>query len=941
MPAVTINARTSTIAATADAIVVGGTLGGLVAACELAEQGRNTMLLEAGPVLGTEVSAQWLNTLPQSRIFEQVLEECRSHGAARERRIDLVAAAAGFDRIASGHGVSCIVRAMATRPLADADQRLIGVEIVGKSGRQAVLAPLVIDATAARRFSGKVLELPEPKIKDITARMYLHGLTVPAKGKDIALPPQLAVKDNTLRLAPAVWENEVIAAFSIIPQSTRPTAAEVQSTIIESAVRIITFLRAEPDYTHLSLVGISPEPGYGFQKESREHSRLNRTGLVVLPTAADLQQELDAVRDTISNALTAANDQPLPGQVEPRSTANLQSSELEADPAWDQEQFTLPPIQARMHEPADVVVAGYGTGGAFAAITAAQEGASVAALDPAPLPGGISTAGNIHSYYHGVRVGLQTRLDELTAGVGSNIADRIGGFHPLAKAAVLIRTMHEHHVNLLPGHVVFGAIRENGRVTGILTAADDGYHVFPCSTAIDATGDADLATAAGAGFTLGREGDGFPQPYSYTPTQIKDNQLGHHNFDAGWVDPTDTLDFSRAHFQARKEIWRMGPFSNEKHYCTLASVLGLRESRFVKGPVRLTFDDFMQGRTWDDAVCEAKAHYDNHAMDYAQESDWALRHVVMCGMWRQLARGRVPFRALYPEGLDNVLIACRAISVDHDLHQLLRMQPDLQTIGEVCGLAAAMLTRTGEAVSALAIKDLQARLRERGILPAEQPTPLMSESTEQLLAALGTEENGPAMWRISLLAPEAAPDWEAFFAEETEPGRRFAAAVAGALAGSRTNVVVSELEHAANGRISEPPLGVKSPPPYVVAAMALAAIAPDTAVKAIAGLLAQEDVNPQEAMLLFRALADNRIHAGIAVIREFIARTRDRHFTTRLWGKREGDSDTDITFAVELAAIRALQNLGCFDESHRLDQYTRDPNLLIRRYARRLKAEAG
>ena len=55
-------------------------------------------------------------------------------------------------------------------------------------------------------------------------------------------------------------------------------------------------------------------------------------------------------------------------------------------------------------------------------------------------------------------------------------------------------------------------------------------------------------------------------------------------------------------------------------------MLGVREGRLVKGGVTVTLADFLAGRRYPDTVSEAGAHYDNHAVDYAGESDTARRH---------------------------------------------------------------------------------------------------------------------------------------------------------------------------------------------------------------------------------------------------------------------------------------------------------------------------
>jgi hypothetical protein len=475
-------------------------------------------------------------------------------------------------------------------------------------------------------------------------------------------------------------------------------------------------------------------------------------------------------------------------------------------------------------------------------------------------------------------------------------------------------------------------------VTGVLSAAEDGYHLFPCQAAVDATGDGDLAAAAGAPMRLGRAGDGYPQPYSYTPSLMRNGELHHHNFDAGWVDPTDTADFSRAHFEGRGQIACRGPYTAERHYCTLASILGLRESRFAKGPLTLTFDDFLDGRSFEDTVCSGYAHHDNHAMDYAEESEWSRRHVVMFGLWRFLCHGAVPYRALLPTGVDGVLLGCRALSVDHDLHQLLRMQRDLQVIGEIAGAAAAEAVKHSLAPRTLPMDVLQPLLVARGIQP-RPPQKVLDLPVEELLERLHaqSDERGLAMWRLSRLG--AAVDWGAFLSRESDPGARFCAAVAAALAGVGGPAVTDVLWTAVRERVAEPVLGVKSPARHLVALLALAELRTPGVATAIGEVLRPE-LPPPDVVLLLRALAVTGDPQGIAVVREFLRTSEGLTFAVALWGA-DAAHPTSFRDTVILRAVRTLAALGSTEGRALVEALRDSPRLLVRRHARRVLAEVA
>ena len=941
MPQVRLATRRATALWDGDVAVIGAGLAGLKAARAVAEQGRSVCLLEPAPTLGIEVSQCWLDRLPPDELTDELLELCAEQNARRKDRVDVFACTLAFDQLAARLGIRCIVRVVPMRPVADDAGELRGVEVVGKSGRQLVRASSIIDATPYRRFSRRVLGQPPPQLLSATRRLYLHGVELPPTGMQVALPAGLGIAGDSVSLTPAVWGSEALACFTIELVGD-PSLALVLHRTQECGTQLVAYLRRTVEAcADATLVGLAPVPAMTAERDEIDAAPLAGTGLHMLPLANELGDELRLVDGVVRGALRRTAVRPLPGAAQ-RSrhpeVPELVSSELTAASEQDLAAVALPDVLAQLHEPVDVVVAGYGTGGAFAALAAAEQGVSVAALDPAPLPGGIGTAGKIHSYYHGVPGGLQDRLDELCAGAGAALAAGVRGYHPVGKASVLNRSLHDAGVSMFAGHVVFGVVMDGATVQGVLSAAEDGYHVFPCTVAIDGTGDGDLAASAGAEFSLGRQGDGFPQPYSYTPSRIVDGKLTHHNFDAGWVDPTDTLDYSRAHFEGRQRLWDSGPFSDAAHYCDLASILGIRESRFILGPVTLTFEDFLQGRSYPDTVCDATAHHDNHAVDYAEESDWAWRHVVMFGMWRQMCRGEVPFRALRPQAVANVLIACRALSVDHDLHQLLRMQRDLQKIGEICGVAAALAVRSGVSPAQLDLEMLRQDLLPRGVT-YQAAEAVLDLPAAELLDRLGTEQNGLAMWRLSLLPAEAGPDWNAFFASERDEQKRFAAAVTLAVSGRAGAEAKAILANAIEARLDEPRLGVKSPPRFVVAALALAAARVPGLAATIGQLLLEEQLDAPSIVLLLKALGGLGDAEAVTWLKRFLVQTSGDTFANPLWGVGAGKA-TSFRFAVDLCAVRSLMALGCDDERDRLHAYTQHENLLLRRYARRLEGEA-
>ena len=69
----------------------------------------------------------------------------------------------------------------------------------------------------------------------------------------------------------------------------------------------------------------------------------------------------------------------------------------------------------------------------------------------------------------------------------------------------------------------------------------------------------------------------------------------------------------------------------------------------------------------------------------------------------------MPFRALQPQGMQNLFVAGRCISADHDALASTRVMAPSMALGQAAGTAAALLAR-----DELAVDDLQRSLKEQG-----------------------------------------------------------------------------------------------------------------------------------------------------------------------------------------------------------------------------------
>ncbi len=418
----------------------------------------------------------------------------------------------------------------------------------------------------------------------------------------------------------------------------------------------------------------------------------------------------------------------------------------------------------------DVLVLGGGTAGVTAAIAAAEEGAEVILVERDNALGGVGVRAGIHSYWYGLGGGVQNRLDAAAAKLRKQWGSRAVGYHPEAKGAAIAGALARLGVAAIYEAVVSEMIMDGNRVAGAVVETAESTVAIRAGVTIDSTGDGDAAFLAGAPYTLGRAWDGCQHAYSLVPRFLDDDHvMKFKNYDVGWIDATDPADVSRAYRVGRKYVWRGGETPANKHYMVVGPQLGVREGRRIIGDYVLRQDDLLLDRRFDDVVMRCFAHIENHAYDYANESELSQIWIGVLGQWKFPFGGDVPYRCLLPAGVEGLLIACRALSQDHDCGNLFRMQRDMQKLGEVAGTAAALAVRADASPRRLDVRALQRTLIARGALresdltrPSEPWLAFAGEEkrdrrralddgvrdddVREAIARLGTEEEPVALW---------------------------------------------------------------------------------------------------------------------------------------------------------------------------------------------------
>ncbi len=189
------------------------------------------------------------------------------------------------------------------------------------------------------------------------------------------------------------------------------------------------------------------------------------------------------------------------------------------------ELYTEPARQIAVIADVDVVVAGGGTGGVFAALAAARRGVSTALVEWKGYTGGTAVEGGtaLHSFFNVWKGFPGVPKVQLVRGIPEEFIQRLyreGGtaghcemdlyydYDSVCTAVdteiykrVTLEMLREAGVRLYLNTMVVDAIREGDRVTGMIVQSRSGREVIRGRAFVDATGYGDLSAHAGAQFT--------------------------------------------------------------------------------------------------------------------------------------------------------------------------------------------------------------------------------------------------------------------------------------------------------------------------------------------------------------------------------------------------------------------------------------------------------
>ena len=411
----------------------------------------------------------------------------------------------------------------------------------------------------------------------------------------------------------------------------------------------------------------------------------------------------------------------------------------------------------------DVIVAGGGPAGVAAAIAAAREGAKTLLVEQYGCLGGMWTTGMVIPIWDWEnKGGIMLEIVEALKREGKTAySGPLLGFDIEAMKLLLDRMCLQSGVELLLHTWFASSIVEQGAVKGIIVENKSGRRAYLADCIIDCTGDGDVAARAGCEFWLGREKDSATQPMSlmfkigemdyvqsmdYSPVPAATTELFYHmrhaadkaglkdydfNFDRPYIlalptphqgiaemthirgkDATDAGNLTEAEVEGRELVdeamrffVKYMPQFRHAHLDQTASAIGIRESRRIKGRYVLSLSDILSGKRQPDGICVCAFAVDIHQPDGISQE----------GMELAAKPYSIPFGALVPVGIENLLVAGRCISGTYEAHASYRVTGDCVAMGQAAGTAAALCAEQKIPVSQIDAKRLRTALKKNGV----------------------------------------------------------------------------------------------------------------------------------------------------------------------------------------------------------------------------------
>lgn len=392
----------------------------------------------------------------------------------------------------------------------------------------------------------------------------------------------------------------------------------------------------------------------------------------------------------------------------------------------------------------DVLVVGGGTAGFCAAVAAGRFGLDVTLLEATAKVGGVM------AFCPGMPWGAGYPADTIVGGILEELTYRLMAMDPPAAAKrpctlenfgpeilydpdiatlTMFEMLEEAHVHTLLHATALKPVVSNNTIKVVTCFDRNGSFTIQPKIVIDCSGDGDVSAKAGVPFELGDAlgsmmgvtvsfhmvGVDYDAAFSDTDPYFTkfasagvERGLLHPDLSKLYlmkgfypgevfcnsvhvrgVDGTDPVAVGKATQEGRRRCHQLAKFLKQEvpgfahaHMAHLSPTVGVRETRKLQAIYRITGHDLARATKFPDGVvcCD-------NPVDDVMRDDGDMTHdaIVEPGAYYT-----IPFRALVPESIENLMFAGRIICADPDAFASVRGMPQCMIMGQACGTAASL-----------------------------------------------------------------------------------------------------------------------------------------------------------------------------------------------------------------------------------------------------------
>lgn len=418
---------------------------------------------------------------------------------------------------------------------------------------------------------------------------------------------------------------------------------------------------------------------------------------------------------------------------------------------------------------ADVLVIGGGTAGFGAAVAAARAGLRVRLIEAGSKIGGVMAfcpgmpwgaglpvrrnIGGIFGELTGKLCAMEPPAAEVRPSVLENFGIEVIYDHEIA-VFTMFQLLEDAGVEVHLGTIATAPVMDGARIAAVECTDRRGPFRIEAGLVIDCSGDGDIAAKAGVPFTLGdAQGNMMGVTLSFMMVGADWDRVFAHDdpyftreaaagIAAGrlhpdlaklylmrglhpgtvfcnsvhirGVDGTDPGQVTRATQEGRRRCHQLAeylrdavPGFEQARMGDLGPSVGVRETRRLEALYRITAQDLASATKFPDGIvcCD-------NPVDDVMRGQGAMTHdaIVESGDYYT-----IPFRALVPQGVENLLFAGRLVCADPVAFASVRGMPQCMAMGQAAGTAAAQALGEGLAVQQIDPARLVAALQAQGM----------------------------------------------------------------------------------------------------------------------------------------------------------------------------------------------------------------------------------